>query len=436
MKILVIAYFFPPQTSVGTFRTVRLLQRLKQQGWNAEILTVQHPSQALHPYQGAMPAEDEYLGFPVHRTPEWKLASIWRPITGLLKRIGLLFKRNWSESNIAKRLWFVDMEYGWIPSALKVGRTVIDQFAPDVIYVSCPPFSSALVARRLAKNHKLPFVLDFRDSWLLSDYSNPYEKHRYTDLQSRLLAEAEGVMVTTSSDLAGYQNWYSKTLQQSPDKAHLVHNAYDPEFTAIGDSNTVLEDAPLTLLYTGAWDSNARAPLRILKYLREMSCHWKLISVGPTNELVKQCAEELGIDPTHLDLRASVSKLELVPMMDEAQVLLLIQGPPTGGTRNTHIAAKTFDYLATGKPILAIAAPGDNRDFLAQYPERVYLADAESADDIRSVLQTLENDRILGKLKVQVRKDFLADYDGGALAQRAIEVLSQAVGKNANDTLS
>lgn len=424
MKVLIIAYYFPPQTSVGCFRTQRFVEYLAANGIDCHILSVREPPRRFHPYAGPMPPRDRYLDMPVTRVREWPTAWLRTPAIIAFRRLGRLCGRNWTDADLAPRFVRIDDEWGWIGPARRAGLRIARQFSPDLIYVSCPPFSSALAARQIAATAGLPYVLDFRDSWLVSPYVSSYAKRRYRRLNARLLGEAAALVVNTRSDAENYRNFFAHTLDRDPAAVRLIHNGYEMPFSQIAPAPAANEG--LSLLYTGSWNEGPRSPLALLRGLRRHP-QWRLISVGATNDILRRAAHQLGISANHIDCRQTVPKSELLPLIAAADALCLVQGETSAGQPNTHIAAKTFDYLASGKPVLALTAAGDNRALLQDQGQGVYLADAGAQSEIDHAIDTLMQDHAGGKLQRVARPEFLQRFSPDHLGAQLLETFAQAL---------
>jgi hypothetical protein len=75
-------------------------------------------------------------------------------------------------------LFFPDMSFTWIRRAYRKGKEIIDHDKFDLIYVTMFPFTSFVVAYKLAKKYKIPLVID---------YSDPYSCHPFNSVKNRLL---------------------------------------------------------------------------------------------------------------------------------------------------------------------------------------------------------------------------------------------------------
>ena len=55
----------------------------------------------------------------------------------------------------------------WYPVLLRVARRIVKERKIDLVLITVPPFSSALLVKKLRKEFPhLAIVVDFRDEWL------------------------------------------------------------------------------------------------------------------------------------------------------------------------------------------------------------------------------------------------------------------------------
>lgn len=87
------------------------------------------------------------------------------------------------------------------------------------------------------------------------------------------------------------------------------------------------------------------------------------------------------------------------------------------------VAGKTFEYLRTGKPILAVAPAGDNQNLVERYAGYVRQAKAGESDSVKGALLALYRDWESGQLpqSTPVAPDFLERFERRTLTRRLAE---------------
>ncbi len=417
-RILLISYYFPPQTSVGTFRLKRFVDHMKQCGLDVTILTVKNPDKQFHPYSGEMPQEDKYLGAPVHRVAEWPVRWVWQWPTRAAKFLSKLLPMPFQEHSFASRFWHIDMEWGWIQPAYRKARELLKAEPLDAIVISCPPFSSAHIGAKLKKHHNIPLILDFRDGWVASSPYLHQVAKKDGPIEQKLLTQTDHLIVTSKSDQECYQALLGK------DKVSLIYNGYDTPF--ILSQNETPETAPkddtLKLLYLGAWGVFGRSPERLLRALKAANIPWHLTSIGSTNEIVEKSAQKLGVMGS-IKLISNQPKEALIPWIAESDALFVIKGAPPQGGRDTHIAAKIYDYLATGKAVLGQLPEGDSKDMLEEYCHQPFIAPPEDHEQLIQQIQAMHKAKIENRLVLKPNDKFLKEFSGEELTRKFVETI-------------
>ncbi len=341
-RVLLVAYYFPPLAGSGTFRPLRMARYLPRAGWDVTVLSVSSSARVL---KDPDLASEIPGGVAVVRT-----ASL-EPRTPLLAlhKLGL--------GRLARRLepWFLlpDDQRGWVPFA--AGRAAaLHRARPfDAIVTTAGPYSAHLVGRRLKRRAGLPWVADFRDEWT----TNPYLRDRYPSawhlrvnqrLERSVLRGADRVVCVSEPWLEALRS----LVPEAPDGKFRVHpNGFDPEhFPAI----PAAPPPRFRIVYTGTFYGH-RSPATFLEGLK------RVIAAGriPVAELSVELVGHTGFGDFLEGVPAGVVRVveqrpfrEALARLAEAAVLLLVI-PREGGPGN-H-TGKLFNYLAAGRPILALA---------------------------------------------------------------------------------
>ncbi|MBP8864209.1 MAG: glycosyl transferase family 1, partial [Anaerolineae bacterium] len=116
-KVLVIAYYFPPQGGAGVQRTLKFVKYLPQFGWQPVILTAK-PTGKL---QDASLLAEIPKDVAVYHTPILRLPTYlpWR-----LRQL------------ITRWLLLVDEQLGWLPFAVPAGRRIINEQHIAALYTT------------------------------------------------------------------------------------------------------------------------------------------------------------------------------------------------------------------------------------------------------------------------------------------------------------
>ena len=70
-----------------------------------------------------------------------------------------------------------DGRVGWYFDSINTGNKIFEENKIDAIFSSAPPFTTHLIAKKLALSNNLPWIADFRDPWTDRFYN--YENKRW-----------------------------------------------------------------------------------------------------------------------------------------------------------------------------------------------------------------------------------------------------------------
>ena len=85
---------------------------------------------------------------------------------------------------------------------------------------------------------------------------------------------------------------------------------------------------------------------------------------------------------------------DALAMMRTASLLYVRQGWEPGVTDYIAVAAKTYEYLATGLPILAHCPPGDNVEIIRRYAANSYIVTSPEGRELEGALRAAYENRL------------------------------------------
>ena len=163
MRILVLAFHFPPSGGGGVQRTLKHVKYLFREGIDATVIAA----------QAAFPLHDETLldelpgSANVIRTEVLEFPEAQEAFAGVLRMAGL------PPAPEARTLW-PDVRAGWLVPAVSEGLRAIGAESPGVIYSTHPPATAHLIGLVLHRITRIPWVADFRDGWTLDPMFSGY----------------------------------------------------------------------------------------------------------------------------------------------------------------------------------------------------------------------------------------------------------------------
>jgi hypothetical protein len=257
---VMIAHSFPPDGSAGVYRSLRFTRHLPAMGWSATVITADLAPYGWTRYDPGLldlvPSETEVIR--VRSRDLWqaiqarrarhiqeKLSSV--PVATAeppchTPRTGRSLLRDIVRT-VEAWCYHPDMARGWIAPALEATIRVCSRRKPHVIWATGEPWSSFIVAERASQRTGVPYVLDFRDSWTLTQ--DPFEARRpawatRSDRRTlyRLFERAQAVILRYETEAECYLRAYKGALDIA--KIHLIPNGYEgtiDEFVVPGGIN-------------------------------------------------------------------------------------------------------------------------------------------------------------------------------------------------------
>jgi hypothetical protein len=371
--VALIAYHFPPLGGAGVQRSLKFARYLPEFGYRPLVIT--GPGAA----GGRWTPADESL---LAELPEARIVRVPGPEPQADGRWRGRADR-WLQCATAWDRW-------WISGAGELVRR--HAAGADVVLASMSPFQSAAAAQAAAAAGR-PWVADLRDPWALDEMTvYPTGLHRREAMQrmGRDLASAGAIVVNTREaaralcaafpQLTGrpvraIPNGFDPADFSGPEPARtgerfrIVHAGY--LHTALGRAE---RGGPRRLLggSIAGVDILARSHVHLMAALERIAADHP--AVAATIELhlagVLSHADREAIgDSVAVCEHGYLEHSQSVELMRSADLLFLPMHDVAWGRRATIVPGKTYEYLASGRPILAAVPDGDARDLLARAPQ-------------------------------------------------------------------
>jgi len=110
-------------------------------------------------------------------------------------------------------------------------------------------------------------------------------------------------------------------------------------------------------------------------------------------------------------------------LMREASLLYLKQGWEPGVSEYIAVGAKTYEYLATGLPILAEAPPGDNVELVQKYASAGYVVTSNKRADPRHAVERAYEAR--SRANVAIHPKFAEKFSRRELTRQLATLLDR-----------
>lgn len=288
-----------------------------------------------------------------------------------------------------------DPYWGWYLPAIWKGGEMIKNGRISAIISSGPPWTCHLVARHLKKKFHLPWIADFRDPWMANPWrwidDLPSWRERLDHfLESSCLRNADAVTCVTEALREDFVARYPD-LPQS--RFVVVTNGVDGTLpVSIGRRAHSPKAVCLHLgsLYSSSLrriDTFCQAVVDLVNTGTLSPDHFQIVFVGsesPSNEEVAGAVAPELIRNHCIEFHKRVTRQESEKLLDGADVLLIFQGD-----HRLSLPSKFFDYLRTGKPILAIVEKGALSDMVEQTGSGTWVAPGDSTAIAQKLLEVL-----------------------------------------------
>lgn len=409
-SVLMLAFHFPPHgQSTGRLRTLSFVRHLPAEGWRPIVVTARAG---------------------IYSQVDTRTLKEIPPATRVIRAWGFDIARAVAIRGIYPR-WLAtpDRWSPWSLGALVSALLAVRAARPRILWATFPIPSALLAAYALHRLTRLPFVADLRDPLVYESWpESPWDRRVYQWLERRVVHAARAVVLTTPRACAMYRERYPAVA----DRFKVIANGVDDD-AAPGTPAPPAVDAaqPITLIHSGLMESPDRDPTAFFGALRLLRDRALLPSRGLRVVLrasgregqYRAAAAANGVDDL-VEFAPAIPRDEAVRELSIATGLLLFQGPQC----NRQIPAKAYEYLASGRPIIALAHPDGDTHALVKGEWRVpYVADMNTPEQIALVLAGFIADQETGSVFVPPA-ELRAPYSRRARATDLARLLDSLAG--------
>ncbi len=363
-RVLMVCRSFYPAQAVGVHRPGKFCKYLPQFGWTPRVLTREVEDFELidEDLGRELLARTDVVRAPSLRMPRVLLRALGAAARGqaVSAPTGTGGSRPGTFAGNA-RWWeklIPDRGTAWTLRAGRIGRRAAA--GCECVYSTSPPESAHLLARRLARAARLPWIADFRDPW-----TPAYEQatlagwRRWLNrrLERKIIRNAKYVVLTTRAVQDAYRRAYPDV---TPDKFVVIENGFDPDDYVRDADGGAARDGVFRLTYIGTLYAG-REPIALLEALRVLldqgqieEERFELHFVGPARAQDRADVERLGLTAV-VRFAGAVPHQEALRRMCASTALLVIGSPKTD---HLVVGAKVYEYMYARRPILAIVPPG------------------------------------------------------------------------------
>ncbi len=414
-SILMLAYHFPPEGSAGTYRPLRLVRQLDRRGWATSVITLATDRCERHDPEllSLVPEKTEVIR--VEKKDPWDRLQGWRaerqqarnpseaPDASLRASGAESRARRWMRLSLRRaeaRFYHPDTAMLWIRPAVEAGLLACETRKPDVIWATGGPWSAFVAAARLSSATAVPYVLDFRDCWTLTN--NDFRALRPAWASSRdrrtlyrLFQNAQAVVFRYPAEAECYWRAYPGALR--PDRIFIIPNGFEGRV----ESPTLPDGDRMVVLHAGTlssyrYDSLLDGLVLVNRKNQDYQHQIKFLFVGEGADRVEADAARRGLAGM-VSARPATAHSALACLYRSAHVLLVLGREKKLRGHELCAGAKLFGYLKTGRPILGVLPEDETARILKQVGVTT-IASAEDPGQIASLLERMASEWTAGRL--------------------------------------
>ncbi|MGE0131180.1 MAG: glycosyltransferase [Blastocatellales bacterium] len=395
-RVLLVSYSFPPNREMGAYTCAQIARYLPMYGWRPIVLTVKEKylEEQFPKHDGVdslvepdFVVRTAMLPHPLDIYRRFKSSSL----TGKLFRAGnqqatspnnavgdksTLGAKRSARDLLLSILNLPDAHTGWLIPAVMTGLRAIKRTKAQAIYSSAPYFTNHLAGYALALLTGLPWVAHFRDPWVTGSPAEYCANDLYfrinRALERMIVARADAVVCVTEEHAALMRAAYD---QIPASKLAVVMNGFDgleweEAGEALAQSAHCQAGKPrkFRITYTGTLYMK-RNPAPLFRALRSLVDAGEIAREEVSVELIGWCESSEGRNVADLVVEAGLEEcvsiigplnhLDTLSRLSQSDLLLLLAEGLV-----TQIPGKTFEYLKTHRPILALTSEGSLANLL------------------------------------------------------------------------
>lgn len=340
MKVLLVAFYFPPAGGGGVQRPLKFATHLPDLGIETHVLAPENPRWIHRDESLPLPAAARvhrvrYLG-PRGRKPAEELHAL-EGVRRLARRARLF----------TRRLLVPDENVTWNLTAIPEAIRIIRRHGIDVVITTSPPSSVHLIGAAAKRATGVRWVADLRDPLAGHPHRDVDRlavriKERTQDSIARLVARRADAVVAVSTAIADEM----RLLDPRGPVAAIPNGSDFDDFAG-------LEYTPgerFRITHTGSFFGR-RDPRPFLTALESVDGVVARF-VGDFRARDREWAETRGLSD-RLELIPYAPHRHALELQRDSEALLLLI-PEAGGRGAGILSGKVFEYLAAERPILAL----------------------------------------------------------------------------------
>lgn len=413
-KVLVISYYWPPAGGTGVYRILKFVKNLQHHGYQPIVLTAES---AVAPLYDQKLLEEIPDDIPVYRSKIWEPGAVKNPQNGSKIQTAKLQDQSKSLKTkfmkwVRLNLFVPDAKIGWIPYATRLGKKIIQEHKPDLIFSTAPPPSTHLVAKKLSQWAGLPWVSDYRDPWTQIYYYDHVKRWSWAENKNLKL---EKECLDHAAGLSLVNDQFFPHLDLRDKKQIVIPNGFDrQEFPEDLIEKEVNNQGRFTFRYVGGYKVDQYHPSLFLALERlaqenpNFKAKFKGEFFGYIDPSIQQAMNEL-CPSLEMDCFGYIPRSEVVEKIADAQLLYLVVGESK--LKNCILSTKTFEYLSLHKQMLCLGPPEGGAAKIVESCGCGTMIPLEAEEEIYIELKSIFEAWEKGQRKYSAKPEVIEQYE-------------------------
>jgi hypothetical protein len=399
--VLFVVFEFPPYSTGGVHRPLKIINQLQGKGITPIVVTIDHEKVY------SKTECDFYLNDKIGKGIK-------------------VYRTDFNDSGLKHR--FIDSGYSFQPDSTYIGwqkyfkhrvTQLVEKYHPKAVFVTLPPFSVGKLGIWVKQRFNIPLIVDMRDAWsnwIVSPYASVFHYLQIKKHEHKLLKAADAILATSPQTLKDFQKLY-KDIPKS--KYHFIANGFEEYLednylgselrtkVKIGYVGSFYYSPASQKLVDNPWYKKKpyqyfqylphkenwlyRSPyffFRALQFLFEKYPAYRskveLVFAGRKPNWFDQMVAEFGLEDI-INHVGKISQKQSLELQKSCDALLITSAKRVNGF-DYSIAGKTFEYFSMKKPIIGFVCPGSQKWIL----ENSGMAILANPDDINSAANDLK----------------------------------------------
>ncbi len=403
-KGLLIAPFWEKSDHVGVYRIDRFKRWLIAEGYMVIII------------KGGIKNETQMFDWGIEISVRNSIDNITTKLIKLSSRIHTkLFLYIWN--TLFSILSIPDANRLWAREVLK--QPLVKDNIEDINFVisSSPPHSSHIVALNISKKLNIPLIVDLRDGWLDDPLHPSIKRWKIREKlekkwEMRILKHASQIFVTSEI----WKELLLNRLKLNQSKTKVLTNAYPLYNFKSSHTSSSVENKhrPLRLLHTGKFVGSRhsnRVELLLDPLFNSVKSYSKKIEIILLGDFRRKDINALNQwENNFVGSNYKIVQKERIPRSKMFEEISLVDGLLLLAASEASIPSKTFEYIKSQKPILAVTSKGSAIWEFAKDIPQMFVYDYTSSDKDYDIIDKFLNACRSGKFKINVPNQYSEEH--------------------------